>query len=190
MESLGKLNWMDLLVVLILIGGVLAGWTQGVIRYLLGILAVLVTFIVASQLKHPVTVALSAFWDAFTPQLRELWVYIALYVLILVGLMGVIHAFYHRTRLPVSRALDEIGGALLGLAFAAMVVTFGLIVLDTFFKAPAAASEVGGAGVLKAVYDALSGSLLVDVFRQTIIPTFAVFVRPFVPAEIAAFVRR
>jgi uncharacterized membrane protein required for colicin V production len=178
-EVISQFGWIDLAIIGVLAAGVFAGFTQGMIRYVLNSIAVIVAFIVAAQLKVPV-VDLLSFWTAFTPEGRELLVFAILYFGFVIAGFFAIRTLYHRTRLPIVRQLDEIGGAIFGLIFVAMVITFGLIVFDSFFVP-------GGetTGWVATVYDALNSSIIVDFFRQIIIPTAGFLARPFVPEEIA-----
>jgi uncharacterized membrane protein required for colicin V production len=179
-EVIAELNWVDLAIIAILAGGVFAGFTQGMIRYVLNAIAVIVAFVLAAQLKQPL-VDLLSFWTAFTPAGRELLVFVVLFFGFVIAGFFVIRALYKRTRLPIIRQLDEIGGAIFGLIFAAMVITFQLIVFDSFFRD---GNETGG--WVKAYYEALDTSLIVAFFRETIIPTAGFLARPFVPEDIAA----
>jgi hypothetical protein len=77
-ELLSRLNWVDLAIILILAGGVFVGFTQGMIRYVLNAVAVLVAFVLAAQLKGPI-LDLLRFWTAFTPEGRELLVFVLLF---------------------------------------------------------------------------------------------------------------
>jgi uncharacterized membrane protein required for colicin V production len=182
MELLAELSWIDLLVAVILAAGVFAGFTQGMIRYVLNVAVVLVAFVVAAQLKGPL-LGLLGFWTAFTPEVRELLLFLLLFVGLVIGGWFVIRAFYRRTRLPIVRQLDEIGGAVFGLLFAAMFITFHLVVLDSLFANPVGGT-IGVAAGLKGYYDALNDSLLIGFFRDTLIPTAGLIARPFVPADI------
>ncbi len=188
MEILGELNFIDLLIIVALAGGAFAGFTQGAIRYLFSWLAVVVAFIVASQLKGPMT-DLLGFWKAFTPELREFYIFIVLFIGLTIAGWFIVRAFYRTTRLPIVKQLDEIAGAILGVLFAATFILLQLIVFDSLFR-----GNVEGEGLissqvgwLRGYYDALNGSVLVDFFRSTIIPTVGFVVRPFVPEEIARF---
>jgi uncharacterized membrane protein required for colicin V production len=182
-EFLNRLSPIDLFVVLVLAGGVFAGFTQGAIRYALNALVVVVAFVIAAQLRGPMFDLLS-FWGAFTPDLREQIIFLVLFIGLVIGGWFAVRAFYRRTRLPIARQLDELGGALLGLLFAALTLTFLLIVMDSFFT-NASDSAVAGSGWLGDIYQALNGSVLIEFFRSTIIPTFGAVARPFVPTEIA-----
>ena len=187
MELLTKLNWIDLAVIIVLAAGVFLGYTQGIIRYVLNGIVVLIAFILASQLKGPVTDAL-AVWTPTTPELKELWVFIVLFIGLIVAGWFIVRAFYRRTRLPIIKQLDELGGAVLGLLFAALVLTFQLVVLDSFFKG-ATPDQASAAGPLKAYYDGLDSSLIIRYFRDTILPIAGFVARPFVPSEIAALLK-
>ena len=180
MDLLGQLSWFDLFIILLLIVGVFVGFTQGMIRYVLNCVAVLVAFVLAAQLKGPI-VDLLSFWRAFTLQGRELLVFIILFVIFVVLGWFVIRALYHRTRLPIVRQLDEIGGAIFGLIWVAMLITFHLLVYDSYY-------EAGGEpmGFVGAYTEAMNASVLVQFFRDTLIPTAGFLVRPFVPSDISA----
>ena len=179
MELLARLSWVDLVIIVILAAGVFAGFTQGMIRYVLNALAVIVAFVLASQLKGPL-MDLLGFWRAFTPEGRELLIFVLLFFGFVIAGFFTIRALYRRTRLPIVRQLDEIGGAIFGLLFAALVLTFQLIVYDSFFRA---GGETGG--WVAGYYDLLNSSLIIQFFRETLIPTAGFLARPFVPEEIA-----
>jgi uncharacterized membrane protein required for colicin V production len=186
-EFIANLNWIDLFIVIVLAGSVFAGWTQGLIRYLLSGIGVVVAFVLASQLKGPTTEALG-FWTAFDEPVKELWVFVFLFIGLTIAAWFLVRALYRRTRLPIARQLDELGGAVLGLLFAVIFIVLLLVVMDTFFQDPTLTTFTKDeAGVLKALYDVMNDSLLVGVFRQLIIPTVGFFARPFVPAEIREF---
>lgn len=181
MELLTRLSWVDLLIIGVLAGGVFAGFTQGMVRYILNAVAVLIAFVAASQLKGPV-VDLLGFWEAFSPEGRELLIFNILFFGFVVAGFVVIRMLYKRTRMPIARQLDEIGGAIFGLLFTVLVICFGLVVLDSFF-------EGGGqtGGWVKTVYDALNDSVIIEFFRATVIPVAGFLVRPFIPSDLTEF---
>ena len=179
MEVLGALGWIDLVIILLLAAGVFAGFTQGMISYVLNALAVIVAFILAAQLKGPLH-DLLGFWTMFTAEGRELLIFILLFVGFVVAGWFVIRATYRRTRLPVAKQIDEIGGAIFGLIFAALVISLHLVVYDSFFKG---GGETGG--WVAAYYEAMNDSLIVGFFRESVIPVVGFLARPFVPEEIA-----
>jgi uncharacterized membrane protein required for colicin V production len=189
LDFIKSLNWVDFVVIIVLAGGAFAGFQQGLIRYGLSWVALIVAFILAAQLKGPLTDLLSSFWTAFNPPEREFWVFVVLFLGFAIGGWFIVRAFYRTTRLPIVKQLDEVGGALLGIAFAATFIVLQLIVLDSLFSPSGSGTQpgiiTGDTGWLKSYWDALNDSVLVGVFRDTIIPVAGTLVRPFVPDEIA-----
>ena len=179
MELAGSLSWVDLAIILVLAVGVFAGFTQGTITYLLNCLALLIAFIVAAQLQGPL-IDLLSFWTAFTAEGRELIVFLVLFVGLTVAAWLVIWRAYRRSRLPIPKQLDEIGGAILGLVYVGLFLTLQLIILDSYFLN-------GGEGPawLKGYYDGLNDSLIVGFFRDAVVPILAFVLSPFLPDEIA-----
>jgi uncharacterized membrane protein required for colicin V production len=121
-ELVAELSWFDLVIIGLLAAGVFVGFTQGMIRYVLNAVAVIVAFVLAAQLKDPVF-DLLRFWGAFTAAGRELLIFWVLFAGFTIAGWFVIRALYRRTRLPIVRQLDEIGGAIFGLIFVALVLT-------------------------------------------------------------------
>lgn len=193
LDFITKLNWVDFALIIILAGGAFAGFQQGLIRYVLSWVSLVVAFILAAQLKGPVTDALSTFWTAFDPVVREFWVFVALFLAFSIAGWFVVRMFYRTTRLPIARELDEVGGALLGITFAATSIVLLLVVFDSLFKGagtlPGAALPPDQTDGLRSFYKAMNDSVLVGVFRNTVIPVAGTLARPFVPSEIAQFLK-
>ena len=185
MEFLQKLTPIDLVIVATLAAGVFAGFMQGMIRYALNIVVVIVAFIIAGQLRGPFDDVLGG-WDAFSPPLRAQLVFLVLFVGLTIGGWFIVRVFWKGTRLPIAKQLDELGGAVLGLLFAALSLVMTLVVMDSFFKT-APDAIIANSGPLKAIYEAFDGSILVDFFRTALIPTLGQLARPFVPSEISKF---
>jgi uncharacterized membrane protein required for colicin V production len=183
-EFFSQLSPIDLFIVLCLAGGVFAGFTQGLIRYALNAVVVVLAFVIASQLRDPIFDLLS-FWHAWTDDIRRLVIFLVLFIGLVVGGWFIVRVFYRRTRLPIIRQLDELGGAMLGLLFAALSIVFLLLVLDSFFLSGVSDAEASSTGLVHGFYRAMDSSVLVEFFRSTLIPTFGALARPFVPSEIA-----
>jgi len=185
MEFLQQLGPIDLFIVASLAAGVFAGFMGGMVRYALNIVVVIVAFIIAGQLRGPFDSILGG-WNVFGPEMREQLVFLILFVGLTIGGWFLVRIFWKGTRLPIAKQLDEVGGAVLGLVFAALSIVMTLVVMDTFFLS-ATDSAVNASGPLKGFYEAMDSSVLVDFFRATLIPTLGQVARPFVPSEIAEF---
>jgi uncharacterized membrane protein required for colicin V production len=187
-EFLTRLTPIDLLIVVALAAGVFVGFTQGMIRYALNVVVVVVAFVLAAQLRDPFFDLLS-FWAAFSPELRRQIIFLVLFIGLLIGGWFIVRALYRRTRLPVAKQLDELGGAVLGLLWAALCITFLLVVMESYFRV-ASDAEVGSTGLLGGLFRALDNSVLVEFFRSTLIPTFGAVARLLVPSDIAELLER
>ena len=187
MDFLTKLGPIDLVIVAALAAGVFAGFMGGMVRYALNIVVVIVAFIIAGLLRDPFDSILGG-WNVFGPELRLQLVFLILFIGLTIGGWFLVRIFWRGTRLPIAKQLDEIGGAVLGLVFAALSIVMLLVVMDTFFRT-APDAEVNTAGPLTGIYQAMDSSVLVDFFRATLIPTLGQAARPFVPSEIGAFLK-
>lgn len=183
MDFFTRLSPIDLFIVACLVLGVFAGFTQGLIRYALNAVVVVIAFVIAAQLRDPLLDLLS-FWNAFTPEGRRLLIFLVLFIGLVVGGWFIVRAFYRRTRLPIVKQLDELGGAVLGLLFAALSIVFLLLVMDSFFTV-VTDQEATGTGFINGFYTTMNRSVLVEFFRSTLIPTFGLLARPLVPSDIA-----
>jgi len=179
----------DLVVLVLLAGGVLVGFTQGTLRYILSSVAVLVAFVVASLLKGPIGDALGTVWRPATPELQELWIFIVLFASGVIGGWFLVRTFYRQTRLPIYRLLDEIGGAVMGALFVVLLYSFSLVTLDTYF-AHIDQAATDAVTVLGPLYQFLNDSVIVGWFREFVIPIAGFVVRPFVPDDIEPLLDR
>ena len=195
LDFISKLNWVDFVVIIVLAAGAFAGFQQGLIRYVLSLVALVVAFIIAAQLKGPLTDALSNVWTAFDPPVREFWVFVVLFVALAIGGWFLVRAFYRTTRLPIIKQVDEILGAVLGVAFAATAIVLLLVVFDSLFKGGVSLPGQPGlreseTGWLRAFYNAMNDSVLVGVFRRNMLPVVGFLARIFLPSDIAQFFPR
>ncbi len=185
MEFLSDLSSIDLFIVLCLAAGVFAGFTQGMIRYAAELRGG------AGRVRRRVAACatrcstLLTFWQAFTPELRAAD-----------RLPGAVHrpadrrlvrGARHLAAEPAAdpKQLDEIGGAVLGVLFVALVITFLMVVLDSFFLTAPDAATVGARAASATSIEAMDASVLVDFFRAALMPTFGAHPRPLLPDDIA-----
>jgi uncharacterized membrane protein required for colicin V production len=183
-EFIGELTFFDLAVLVSLAGGVLIGFQQGFLRYLLNCVVVLVSFILASQLKGPIADTLGEVWTMGTPDQQELWIYLLLLAIGIVGGFLLVRTFYRQTRLPIIRQVDEVLGAVAGVLWVALTYVITLVALDTFFLAT---DDPDVATMLGPIYEILNESFIISWLNQWLLPIVAFVLRPFVPADIQTF---
>jgi len=182
MEILTSFTLVDLAIIGSFAAGIFFGFQQGLLRYLLSAVGVLVSFAVASVLKGPLAGALS-FWEYGEPAQREMWLYVLLVVGGMAGTWFLVRALYRTTRLPIIRQVDEIGGAIAGVLWVGLMWSFLVVALDSFFTlAPQPALDA--ATIMTPIYTALNDSVIVSWFRESVVPVAGFLIRPFVPPEI------
>lgn len=186
MEILSQITVTDLVVLVSLAGGVLAGFQQGLLRYILNAVAVVAAFILASILSGPLADALNEVWDLGTPEQQELWIYLVLLAVGIIGGFVLVRLFYRQTRLPIIRQVDEVLGAVVGALWVALMYSVTLIVLDSFFLA-ANEQSIAAATILGPIYDFLNNSVILGWFREWLVPVIGFIARPFVPSSIDQF---
>lgn len=183
MEIVSEFTVADLVILVTLAGGVLVGFQQGTLRYILCSVSVPLAFVVASLLKGPIADALAPVWRAASPEEQELWIYIVLFVAGVVGGWFLVRSFFRQTRLPLYRLLDEIGGAVTGVLYVVLLYTFSLLVLDTYFVGIDQAT-IGQVALFGPLYQFLNDSVFVGLFREFVVPVVGFVTRPFVPDNV------
>jgi uncharacterized membrane protein required for colicin V production len=183
-ELISQFTIADLAILVSLAGGVLVGFQQGLLRYILNCVVVLVAFIVASLLRDPIADALGSVWTMGTPDQQALWIYLVLLAAGIIGGFIVVRLFYRQTRLPIIRQLDEVGGAVVGVLWVALIYTLSWVALDTFFLST---DDPSVATMLGPIYDIMNESFILSWFREWLLPIVGFVLRPFVPDDIAPF---
>ncbi len=180
MDLLTQFSWVDLALLALFAFAIFLGFAQGIVRYLANTLAVFVAFVVAAQLKGPIS-DLFGVWQVFPPEGRELFFFVLLFFGLVIGLWFLIRVGFRQTTLPVTKLLDEIGGAIFALTFLIFLIAFHLVVFDSFYRGTGNETT----GLAGGYYNALNDSVIIRYLRETVIPAIGFVVRPFVPREIA-----
>ena len=166
------------------------GWAQGVVRRLLGIAAVIFSFLLAANLRDALGGFLASNWVQFPREYSLMIAFAFLFVVFMVISTIVIQAMYKPApifaRAPL---LDEILGGFLGIVQALLIVGAGIVILDSFYRLPVGigANQVQ---LFKDLYGAVNESKSVIVFRDTLIPLFVALVGPLLPSDIRALYPR
>jgi hypothetical protein len=119
-----------------------------------------------------------------TADQQELWIYLTLLTIGIVGGFFLVRLFYKQTRLPIVKQADEIGGAIVGLLWVAITYTFSFVVLDTFFLTT---DNPDVATMLGPIYEIMNESFILSWFREWLLPVLGFIVGPFIPEELKPF---
>lgn len=175
-EFIQNLNIFDLLVVGGLAAMFLLGFIQGTIRRLLGLIAILFSFLLASTLRDPVGNFLASHWHQFPPQYSWMLGYLTVFVVGSVAFSLIIQGFYKPSPLfPNASFLDELLGGLLGIVEGLLILgAITIILSSTFAASPPVIKSDAELQFLRNFWDALAASGAYTLFHDTLIPLFFV----------------
>jgi uncharacterized membrane protein required for colicin V production len=174
---LTSLNKFDLLVVLAGFGMFVLGFIQGTIRRVLGIAAMLFSFLFAANLRDPLGGYLAEQWNQFPDEYAKMLGFGIVFVAATIAFTLIIQGFYHKQALfKKNTVIDEAIGGVLGVVELLFFVGCGIIILDSFFTLGLPATPDGELGFLRSIWDEMNTSQTAVLFRDTLIPGFvAVF---------------
>jgi membrane protein required for colicin V production len=173
---LNSLNKFDLLVVLAGFGMFVLGFIQGTIRRVLGIAAMLFSFLFAANLRDPLGGYLAEQWNQFPDEYAKMLGFGIVFVAATIAFTLIIQGFYHKQALfKKNTVVDEVIGGVLGVVELLFFVGCGIVILDSFFTLLIPESS-GELGFLRNIWNEMNTSNTAVLFRDTLIPGFvAVF---------------
>jgi len=187
-EFLGGFGTSDLLLVLFFMGFFVLGFAQGAIRRVIGIGAIMFSFLLAANLYEPLGAFLGSNWAQFSRQYAYMVGFGTVFVAAVVAFALVAQGFYKPQPLfAKARWADEIIGGILGLIEAGIVLGAVVIILGSFFLVPGIAQDPQELIGLRDLWTALETSRIVDFFQSTLIPGFITVFGLFIPDSIEVY---
>ena len=167
-------NRFDLIVVLFLFGMFVLGFAQGTIRRVLGIASMTFSFLLAANLRDPLGSYLASNWRQFVPEYSVMVGFGTVFVAATIAFTLVIQGFYHHQPLfEKYNFADEVIGGVLGVIQGLLLVSFIVIVLDSYFELPGGSVVNSGELILlRGIHDFYTHSITADLLRSRIIPGF------------------
>ena len=111
---MGGFNWIDIVIIILLLSGMVIGFTQGLIRQLIGLGAMYIGLVLATQFFRPLSQLAG---DALNSQPNTLSNAGAFFVILFLA-MGIINYFgldaYKSTKIRLIPFVDQISGIVLG----------------------------------------------------------------------------
>ena len=192
-EYIRSINPLDLVIVLILFAFFILGFIQGTLRRLIGIAAILFSFILAANLRQPLGDFLKANWTQFPPDYAVMVGFGTVFVAAMVATTLVIQTYYPKTPLfPKYQVIDELLGGLLGVVQGALILGAVIIILDTWFTIPGQPARDNELPGLRAIYEAYDPprapiSQTAVIYREALVPGFLAVTGPIMPEGLRAF---
>ena len=184
-EFFGGFGTVDLLIVLYFIGFFVLGFAQGTIRRLLGIGAILFSFLFAANLADTLGQFLGDNWTQFPRSYSYMLGFGLIFSASAVALALIVQSYYRPQQLfQKARFADEIIGGFLGLFQAALFFAAVLVILDSFFRIPGLPVDAQELPFLREFWGGLDHTQFAVLFRNTIIPLSFVLTGLFIPDNI------
>lgn len=179
-ETLTRVNWLDILIILALAGGMLLGFMQGLLRQLLILGALLVSLVLAAQYYQLAYLYVRQLEPTMVETVAQVFTFFLLLFVLVVALTILLADVMHHV-LPGQKQTGSVSrmlGGALGLVVASLFITISLIGL-TFMTITVWPGT--GETVRLSLVNARQGSDFVAVFRQ-FFPLVLQIIRPWVPA--------
>ncbi|HTS14272.1 MAG TPA: CvpA family protein [Candidatus Sulfotelmatobacter sp.] len=181
---------MDVILIGFIGGYIYAGFRTGFLKRLLGIVFMVVSFLASAYFRYPVGAIASTFFKDIPSDYANLVGYAIAFPAILAGLHLASHLILGKTNVHglVAASTDKILGAILGGVEAVLIVSAGIVILDTYFGTGSTLGAQFHAGYLKDLTQAVNGSETVKLLRDTTVPFVLAILGPLLPKDIGTIV--
>ena len=188
-EFISSLTLFDYVYFLFLFGFFVLGFAQGTIRRLLGLAAVLFSFLFAANVRDPLGAFLAANWTQFPKEYAYMIGFLTVFLAAWIALTIVNQNFY--TSQPLwekYRFVDEVIGGILGVIEGGLLLVIAIVILDSFFKIPGIGESGNELHFLRDFWDFMDAAQVTAFFRESIVPVFFVVFGLFIPDDIESIV--
>lgn len=176
---------LDVIILLLIAGGVLLGYIRGAIRQLMALGAWLVSFVAAALIHQTFGPYLATQGPAFSRVYIDMLGFLLLFGLPLIIAMVVIQFYGNVSSISQHALLDEVTGGVLCAGFVLLTVSSLIVILDTYYLVsnPPPTAEIG---LLREAHVALERSTIAGWLRDSLIPGLGAVLGPLVPAHVRA----
>lgn len=185
--AITSIKGVDLLVFFVLFALFVLGYMQGIIRRLLGIGSILLSLLIAAQIRTPLGDFLTTNWTQYTPQYDHMIAFGSVFVAGVVGSTIALQLFFKPMPLFANYpVLDEILGGILGLVQGALVLAAFFLITDPFFAVVGAGAQHNEFPFIRQIYEALQGTVTADIVRNQVVPFFLFFFGALFPPDVTS----
>lgn len=125
------MNWLDIILLIFLVPPVLLGWKFGLIRSVLGWVALIIGIVLASRFY--ILLADSVFDRVFQPNVAIVLSFLVIFVFAVVAIGIVIVRLDNRVKASILYWVNKLGGAVFGLLIGGIALGALLIIILKFF---------------------------------------------------------
>ena len=167
-----------------------AGWMSGLIRRVVGLIFLAVSFVVGAYLRFPVGDLVNVFLPHVPRVYAAMIGYTIASTVILVVLNLVARPFMARVpKVGLARRTDQILGIVFGGLEAALILSAAIVILHTYGAAlQEAGSTFTDTGLLHDIRVAVDESTIGQLLEKTVVPFVLLVLGPFLPKDITQVV--
>jgi len=167
------LNLFDILAAFFVAGFFVAGYIQGTLRRLLGLAIVLLSLLLAMNLRDPLGSWLAQYWVQFPREYVYMLAFGGSFLVIYLAGSITVQTFYRRTPLfSKATAVDEVLGGILGALQALLLIGALIVILDSYYNLSGIPPDPDEFGLLRDIFNFYDGSQIAELFRSSLIPLF------------------
>ena len=188
--TITSIKAIDLLVFFAFFALFILGYMQGIIRRLLGIASIIISLLVAAQLRTPVGAFLTDNWTQYSSDYDHMIAFGSIFLAGTIASTIALQLFFKPVPLfakyPV---VDEIIGGLLGLLQGALLLAAFYLITDPFFTIAGQHPQANEFPFVRQIHDLLEGSVTADIVRNQLVPAVLVFFGGVFPSDVTAVFR-
>ncbi len=185
-EFIQGLNLFDILAAFFVAGFFVIGYIQGTLRRVLGLAILLLSLLLALNLRDPLGAWLAQYWTHLPGPYVYMLAFGGSFATIYVAGSVTVQTFYRRTPLFTrATALDELMGGILGAVQALVLVGTMILVLDSYYALPGTPATPGEIGLLRDTFGFYNTSQIAELYRSSLIPLFFLLFGWITPADLA-----
>ena len=178
---------MDVLLVGFIGARIYGGFRSGFLRAVLGLAFMALSLVIGAYIRYPVGALASAFFKDIPDDYANLIGYTIAFPAILAGLHLASRALIGKVAVQgISMEADKALGAIFGGAEAILVISAGIVILDTYLGTDSVLRHTLGPGLLQTIASAVDGSTTVSILRSTTVPFVLTILGPLLPKDISS----
>jgi uncharacterized membrane protein required for colicin V production len=177
---------MDVVLLIVIGVFVVGGWRTGFLRRLLGLGFLVLAFVLGAYLRHPVGVLASRFLRDVPGAYADMLGYGIVFVAVLVAAQVLTRMLLGRVAVDgLSRAVDQVLGAIFGALEAILLISAVIVILDTYFGTKSSLGSTVRLGFLQQLSTSLNASTIGHALRAASVPIVLRVLGPLLPKDIA-----
>jgi uncharacterized membrane protein required for colicin V production len=175
----------DVVLVGFIAGFIYGGFRTGFLRRLIGIGFMVVSFVASAYFRYPVGAIASTFFKDIPSDYANLVGYTIAFPAILAALHIGGQLVLGKVRVQgIAEGMDKTLGAVFGGVEAVLILSAGIVILDTYFGTGSSLGATFHGGYLKDLTQAVNASETVHLLRDTTVPVVLTILGPLLPTDV------